>query len=88
VPIVAQVRQCPLDAIDALTHRRFRQADKDRLGQADRGIDLDLNGNPLDTDQGERVELGEHAGGLRTKGHGLFSCNRERDRPQPCSLPG
>ena len=61
VAAVAEVGQGPLDAVDALLDRHLRQADEDRLGQAGRGIDLDLDGHGVDADEGEGVELGEHA---------------------------
>ena len=37
------------------------QTHQDSLGQARRDVDLCLDGNRIDTDQGEGVQLGEHA---------------------------
>ena len=58
---VAEIGQGTLDAMDALLDRHLRQADEDRLGQAGRGIHLDLDRHGVDADEGEGVEFGEHA---------------------------
>src|SRR5439155_22505130 len=60
VPLVAEVRQGTLDAVDALLDRQLRQADQEDLRQPRAGIDLGLHGYGLDAQQREGVELGEH----------------------------
>ena len=60
--LVAEVRQSAFDAVDALAHRRLREADEDGLGQPGRGIDFDLDRHGVDADEREGVKLGEHGG--------------------------
>ena len=60
VAVVAEVDQGALDAMDALLDRHLGQADEDGLGQAGGGVDFHLDGDGVDADQGEGVQLGEH----------------------------
>ena len=48
--------------MDALAHGHFGEADEDRLGQAGGDVNLGLDGNAVDADQGKGVQLGEHEG--------------------------
>jgi hypothetical protein len=57
---VTQVGQSALDAMHTLFDRHFRQTDKQRFGQARRSIDLGLNGDSINADEREGVQLGEH----------------------------
>ena len=61
-PVVAEVGQGPLDAVDTLPDGHLRQADEDRLGQPGGGVHFHLDGDRVDADQSKGVELGEHAG--------------------------
>lgn len=59
--MIAAVDEGPLDAVNALFDGPFRQAHNDRLGHcAGRNIDLDFDGNCLDSEQRIGEELGEH----------------------------
>ena len=58
---IAEVGQGPLDAVNALLDGHFRQADQNRFREPDGDVDLHLNGNRFDTDQGKGIQLGEHA---------------------------
>jgi hypothetical protein len=60
VPVVAEVDQGALDAVDALAHGHFRQTDQHRLGQPGRHVHLGFDRSGVDADQGKRVQLGEH----------------------------
>jgi hypothetical protein len=58
---VAQIHERALDAVDALPNGHLREPDEDRLGHLGRGrVDLDIDRNRVDAEQGERAELGEH----------------------------
>src|SRR5262249_37291829 len=59
-PLVAEVGQRALDAVDALADRHLGQADENGLGQAGRNVHLDFDGDRVDTKQSEGIELGQH----------------------------
>ena len=92
MPGVAEIGQGALDAMNALLDRHLGQADEDRLGQPGRDIDFDLDGNGVDADEGEGVQLGEHGrlrNGLRFDGYresSFHCCNRRPHRPQLSSV--
>jgi hypothetical protein len=57
---VAEIGQGALDAMHALPDGHLRQADQDGLGQSGGNIDFGFDGDGVDADQGEGVQLGEH----------------------------
>lgn len=59
-PGVAEVRERAFDAVDRFLDGEFRQADEDDLAHAAGEIDFDLDGQGVDPEQREGVELREH----------------------------
>jgi hypothetical protein len=60
-PHEAAVDHRPLDAMRTLLHRLLRQTHEYRLWQcAGRNIDFDFDGQSVDAQQREGVQLGEH----------------------------
>ena len=77
-PDEAAVDHRPLDAVHALLHRLLGQADEHRLRQrAGRDIDLDFDGQGVDAQQREGVQLGEHGGSV-AETHDDFICAKSR----------
>ncbi len=68
--IVPEVDHGPLDAVDALAHRHFRQTDQHGFGQTHGDIDLGHDRHRVDAYQSERVQLGQHGALLAHRGYG------------------
>jgi len=63
---VAEIGKGTLDAMDAFPDGHLGKPNQDGLGHPAGRIDFDLDGDAVDADEGEGVELGEHATILRS----------------------
>ena len=63
VPLIAKIGQRSFDPMNALADTRLRQPNQNGLGKAARRIDL--NGEGIDSDQGEGTQLGKHGRGTQ-----------------------